>query len=210
MIRSFKCKDTERLFAGKAVARWINFRPVAERKLQMVHRASRLDDLRIPPNNRLEALKRDRKGQHSIRINDQWRVCFRFEGGNTFDVEIVDKSSITTERNRSMNEAPVNGMRPIHPGEVLREEFLVPLGLTAHALAMALQVSAPRINDIARERRAVSVDTAMRLARYFGTSAEFWLGLQTDHDMALSRDGLADVLAGIEPRQAATRARQVR
>lgn len=109
-----------------------------------------------------------------------------------------------------MNEAPVNGMRPIHPGEVLREEFLVPLGLTAHALAMALQVPAPRINDIARERRAVSVDTAMRLARYFGTSAEFWLGLQTDHDMALSRDGLADVLAGIEPRQAATRARQAR
>ncbi len=101
-------------------------------------------------------------------------------------------------------------MRPIHPGEVLREEFLVPLGLTSHALAMALQVPAPRINDIVRERRAVSVDTAMRLAKYFGTSAEFWLGLQTDHDMALSREGLADVLAGIEPRQAATRTRQAR
>ena len=54
------------------------------------NRATRLDYLRIPPNNRLEALKRDRKGQHSIRINDQWRVCFRFEGGNAFDVEIVD------------------------------------------------------------------------------------------------------------------------
>lgn len=109
-----------------------------------------------------------------------------------------------------MNAALVNGMRPIHPGEVLREEFLVPLGLTSHALAMALQVPAPRINDIVRERRAVSVDTAMRLAKYFGTSAEFWLGLQTDHDMALSREGLADVLAGIEPRQAATRTKQSR
>ena len=103
---------------------------------------------------------------------------------------------------------PVNGMRPIHPGEVLREEFLVPLGLTAHALAMALQVPAPRINDIVRERRTVTVDTAMRLARYFGMSAQFWLGLQTDHDMALARDALADVLASIKPRQAATRARQ--
>ena len=103
---------------------------------------------------------------------------------------------------------PVNGMRPIHPGEVLREEFLVPLGLTAHALAIALQVPAPRINDIVRERRTVTVDTAMRLARYFGMSAQFWLGLQTDYDMALARDALADVLASIKPRQAAARARQ--
>ena len=78
------------MFAGKGAARWVSIRAVAERKLQMVNRATRLDDLRIPPNNRLEALKRDRKGQHSIRINDQWRVCFRFEGGNAFDVEIVD------------------------------------------------------------------------------------------------------------------------
>ncbi len=98
--------------------------------------------------------------------------------------------------------APNNGMHPIHPGEVLREEFLLPMGLTAHALAMALQVPAPRIYDIVRERRAVSVDTAMRLARFFGMSAELWLGLQTDHDMAQSRDLLAGVLAGITPWQA--------
>lgn len=93
----------------------------------------------------------------------------------------------------------VNGMRPIHPGEVLREEFLLPLGLSAHALAMALHVPAPRINDIARERRAVTADTAMRLARFFGTSAEFWMGLQADYEMARVRDGLADELAAIRP-----------
>ena len=97
---------------------------------------------------------------------------------------------------------PVNGMRPIHPGEVLREEFLVPLGITAHALAMALHVPAPRINDIVRKRRAVTADTAMRLARYFGTSAEFWMGLQADHEMACVRDALAAELAGITPLQA--------
>lgn len=79
--------------------------------------------------------------------------------------------------------AIVNGMRPIHPGEVLREEFMIPLGLSANALAMALRVPTPRINDIARERRAVTADTALRLARYFGTSAEFWLGLQSDFEM---------------------------
>jgi addiction module HigA family antidote len=92
----------------------------------------------------------------------------------------------------------INGMRPIHPGEILREEFLVPLGLTAHALAAALQVSAPRINDIVRERRAVTADTALRLAKFFGTSAEFWMGLQADHDMALARQAGADAIAQIQ------------
>lgn len=77
----------------------------------------------------------------------------------------------------------VNGMRPIHPGKILREEFMIPLGLSANALAMVLRVPMPRINDIARERRAVTADTALRLARYFGTSAEFWLGLQSDFEM---------------------------
>ena len=77
----------------------------------------------------------------------------------------------------------INGMRPIHPGEVLREEFILPMGLSAHALAMALAVPAPRINDIVREKRGITADTALRLARYFGTSAEFWMGLQTDYDL---------------------------
>jgi addiction module HigA family antidote len=79
--------------------------------------------------------------------------------------------------------AVMNGMRPIHPGEILREEFLIPLGMSAHALALALRVPAPRINDIVRERRAITADTALRLSRYFGTSAEFWLGLQADFDL---------------------------
>jgi addiction module HigA family antidote len=88
-------------------------------------------------------------------------------------------------------------MRPIHPGEVLREEFLIPLGMSAHALAMALQVPAPRINDIVRERRAVTADTALRLARFFGNSVEFWMGLQTDYDTARAREALADILPRI-------------
>ncbi len=76
-----------------------------------------------------------------------------------------------------------NKMRPIHPGEILREEFLVPLNMSAHALAMGLHVPAPRINDIVRERRAVTPDIALRLARYFNTTAQFWLNMQSSFDL---------------------------
>jgi len=77
-------------------------------------------------------------------------------------------------------------MRPVHPGEVLREDFLRPAGLTANALAKALHVPAPRVNDIVRERRGVSADTAMRLARYFGGDARSWLNLQAIYDLRLA------------------------
>jgi len=90
MIRTFACKDTEKLFLDIPVRKFSGFERVARRKLMMVSAADRLDDLRIPPNNRLEALKGDRDGQHSIRINRQWRVCFRWQDGMAWDVEIVD------------------------------------------------------------------------------------------------------------------------
>jgi len=90
MIKSFRCKHTQGLFLGKSTKRFRAFQAVAERKLQMLDIARRVDDLRIPPANRLEALKGSRRKQFSIRINDQWRLCFRFADGNAYDVEIVD------------------------------------------------------------------------------------------------------------------------
>lgn len=84
-----------------------------------------------------------------------------------------------------------NGMRPVHPGEVLREDFLRPAGLTANALAKALRVPAPRINDIVRERRGITADTAMRLARYFGGDAQSWLNLQTQYDLRIAEKASA-------------------
>lgn len=71
----------------------------------------------------------------------------------------------------------------VHPGEILREEFMKPLGLSAYKLARALHVSIPRVNDIVLERRAVTADTALRLARYFGTTALFWMNLQAGYDL---------------------------
>ncbi|MBS1140482.1 MAG: higA [Proteobacteria bacterium] len=88
-----------------------------------------------------------------------------------------------------------NNMRAIHPGEILREEFLVPLGMSANALAMALHVPAPRINDIVRERRAVTPDTALRLARYFDTTAQFWLNLQSAFDLKQAASENAEQIA---------------
>jgi proteic killer suppression protein len=90
MIISFRCADTEALAQGRRVRRFANIADVARRKLRQLVIAGRLEDLRVPPGNRLEALKGDRAGQHSIRINDQWRLCFRWTSAGAEDVEIVD------------------------------------------------------------------------------------------------------------------------
>ena len=90
MIRSFRDKNTERLYRDGDVARFRAFERVARRKLYYLDRARTLGDLRVPPGNRLEALRGDRAGQFSIRINDQWRICFVWTGADSNDVEIVD------------------------------------------------------------------------------------------------------------------------
>lgn len=90
MIKSFYDKDTELLFNDVMVKRFKSFERPARRKLYYLHQAKTLTDLRVPPGNRLEALSGSRAGQYSIRINDQWRICFKWTDGNAFDVEIVD------------------------------------------------------------------------------------------------------------------------
>jgi len=90
VIKSFRCKDTEAMFGGTRVARFANIQTIAMRKLAMLNQAARLNDLRVPPGNRLEALRGNRAGQHSVRVNDQFRVCFRWAESGPEDVEIVD------------------------------------------------------------------------------------------------------------------------
>jgi toxin HigB-1 len=91
MIKSFKCRDTERLFRRESVRRWgSGIQRPARRKLEWMQAAKNLEDLRLPPGNRLERLKGDRAGQYSIRINDQWRICFEWREGHAWSVEIVD------------------------------------------------------------------------------------------------------------------------
>ena len=90
MIVSFRDADTEALASGRRVSRFVNIEAVARRKLRQLEIAGRLEDLRVPPGNRLEAVKRERLGQHSIRVNDQFRLCFRWTDAGPADVEIVD------------------------------------------------------------------------------------------------------------------------
>ena len=96
-----------------------------------------------------------------------------------------------------------NGMRPVHPGEVLREDYLVPLSMSANALSKRLHIPASRINDIVLERRGVSADTALRLAQFFGGQAQSWLNLQTQYDLRVAEiDKAALIAREIEPLEA--------
>lgn len=98
---------------------------------------------------------------------------------------------------------PVNGMRPVHPGEILREDFLEPLGLSVNALAQALRVPATRLHEIVKERRAVTPDTALRLARHFGGDAQSWLSLQASYDLKVAERDLGPTIKrDVSPRAA--------
>ena len=88
-----------------------------------------------------------------------------------------------------------NGMRPIHPGEILREEYLEPLEMSVNALSKALHIPTTRMNEIVRENRGITADTAMRLARYFGTSERFWLNLQTEYELRKAQINKAEQVA---------------
>jgi len=90
VIRSFRDRETEDLFHREASRRWANIARVALRRLRLLHRARVITDLRLPPGNQLEALKGDRAGQYSVRVNDQYRICFRWENGDAHDVELTD------------------------------------------------------------------------------------------------------------------------
>jgi addiction module HigA family antidote len=175
VIRSFRNAETERIFLGIRSKKFQAIEKVAARKLFQLYAAKSLLDPRSPGNS-LEALTDDRAGQHSIRINDRYRLCFAWENGDACHVEIVDLS--LTGRNIMT--------KPPHPGETIKEDYLVPLGMSVNRLAVALGIGTARLNEIVRGKRGITADTALRLARCFGTSAEFWLNLQSLYDLRMA------------------------
>jgi addiction module HigA family antidote len=186
MIVSFRDGATQRLWMDGFAKRFSGIERQALRKLDMLDHARNLGDLRAPPANRLEALVGDRRGQHSIRASYGPRR-----------VRPMSKSSTTTKRAATPNRVTT------HPGEMLREEFLVPLGMSVNALAMSLRVPATRIGAIVKGERSVTADTALRLARFFGTSPEFWMNLQATHDLTKARlESGGKIERDVQPRAA--------
>ena len=172
---------------------------MAWRKLAYINAAERIGDLAVPPGNQLEKLKGDRAGYYSIRVNDQYRICFRWSATGPEDVEFVDY-----HQGGQMTDTDTPIMAPIHPGEMLMEDFLKPLGVSQYRLAQAIGVPARRINEIVHGTRRISADTALRLSRYFGMSDGFWMNLQGHYDLEVEKDRLDATLKGIEPLAAAS------
>lgn len=201
MIGSFRDRATEVLFNGRnsKAARKVLPRSLwklAASKLDQLDSVTGLDELRIPPGNYLEALKGDRAGQHSIRINDQYRICFEWADDGPELVEVTDYHRYV--KKVAMVRTPTH-RPPTHPGEMLLEEFLRPLGVTQRRLADAIQVPYQRVNEIVNGRRGVTPSTALRLARYLGTSVDFWLNLQQRWDLYRAMQEEKEDLRQIRP-----------
>ena len=116
----------------------------------------------------------------------------RFESGNAYDAEIVDYHRGSYMMTR---------LKPVHPGEVLKHDFMEPFALSSNALARAIRVTPARINEIVRGRRGITAETALRLARYFGTDAQSWMNLQDRYELAVAKSRVEDALAAIRPRE---------
>jgi antitoxin HigA-1 len=176
MIEPLRRKDTQTLFEKKCIARFVNIEQVARRKLKQLHAATGLAFLRIPPKNRLESLKGNRKGNGA--------------SATTSNVEIVGYSFKATMMKR---------LELVTPGEILLEEWLKPMGVSQYRLALEIGVPPRRINEIVHGKRAITADTALRLARFFGTDAQSWLNLQSHFDMEKAEIEVGKALQKIVP-----------
>lgn len=180
----YRDKRTERFAAGDWVREFQAFKDQAERRLDILEAAvSKMDLMRLP-SNRFEALGGDRIGQFSIRINQQWRVCFEWPDDHPrpFNIEIADYHR---DRRLPLKERTIMPRDPIHPGQFLADE-LAELGMAPAELARELHVPANRIYQILSGRRAMTANTALRLGQWLGTSAELWMNLQKLYELRLA------------------------
>ena len=176
MIVSYQGRRTAAYAAGKCIRALAGVERPARLVLDRLEAAQTLHDVSALQSNRLETLDGERNGQHAIRVNDQWRVCFEWPetSSGPMHVELVESDS-------GGHMAAV----AIHPGEHLVEELRA-LNMSASELARRIRVPTNRVTGILNGRRAITGDTALRLAHFFGTSAEFWLNLQSLHDLRVA------------------------
>lgn len=185
MILSYRDKRTERFARGATVKEFSGFARQAERRLDRLEAAAELQDLAAFAGNRLEALKGDRKGRCSIRINDQWRICCEWpkNAAGPMNVEIVDYHWRGAAMTRT----------PIHPGEHLAEE-MQELNIAAAELARQLDVPLDQIAAMLKGERGITADVALRLGHWLGVSPDFWLNLQKLYELRLAENEIGAVV----------------
>lgn len=189
MIGSFADVETQTIWSGRRSRRLPpDIQATALRKLRLLNQAKVLQDLRVPPGNRLELLKGSRAGSTAFVSMTSGASALP---GRTEDLTVLKSSTTTTDL-----------IANPHPGVILLEDFLKPMSLSQHALARAVHVPPRRINEIVLGKRGVTADTDLRLARYFGVSEGFFLGLQADYDLMERRRQIGEDLLAIEPRAA--------
>jgi addiction module HigA family antidote len=208
MIHTFRSSEAAQLHARQPVKRLQHIARPIQRSLLLLDAAAQLRDLEATPGNHVEALTGDRQGQHTIRITDALRLCFVWCGAacdveftNLFEgshLPFVPPRVSTAEK---LAPAPTEKLPPIHPGEILAEDFLRPLDISMNRLALDVRVPVTRIAEIVHGRRAITPDTALRLGRYFNTSARFWMNAQSTCDLELAEDKLqAELERDVRPR----------
>jgi antitoxin HigA-1 len=205
LIGSFKDRKTKAVFEGLPVRQWRGIHAAAKRKLDQLASAKTLDDmrsLRATASKRLRAIERANTACE-LTISSACASAGRVALLTTWRLSTITEGGMAMSFNRPKEGWNIRRVTT-HPGAMLREEFMKPMGLSANHLAMDLHVPVTRINEIIRQRRRVTADTALRLARYFGTSPEFWLNLQQLHDLTLARQkSLRNIERDVRPATAA-------
>ena len=181
MIKTFRCKETERLYSERLSSkRFRSFADTAYRKLIQLDEAGQLRDLQGIPGNRLEKLRAIVGGSTASGLISSGG----FASDGSRETAMTLKLLTTT---RKKGRAP-RKISPVHPGEILREDVLKPLGMSVNKLALSLAVPATRMAEIVNGRRAITPDTALRLARFLGTTPEFWVRLQSRYELELAKE----------------------
>jgi addiction module HigA family antidote len=187
MILNWRCAETRRIFAATVSRKFPpDIQRIARRKLLQMHAATELGQLRVPPGNRLESLKRrPQKGctasgstTNGGFVSDGCRATAR-----------KSKSWITTDHSFFMKRSKL--LENVTPGEILLEDFLKPMGITQYRLAKEIGVPIRRVTEIVQAKRGITADTALRLGRFFNMAPEFWLNLQSHYDLEKEAKALA-------------------
>ena len=189
MIKTFRSRAAELLFARKSVALFQaielaqGVELIVRRKLAQLNAAAELHDMAVPPENCLEAVTRERKSQHSIRISHAWQFCFVWRSHDAYDLDLV-RSNIVG--NLVVAEKESHLLPPIHPGDILLHDFTKPRLISLNELALAMRLPPTQIDAVIHGKLGITADMAFGLGSFFGTTAELWLNLQRDHDLQVA------------------------